>query len=651
MTKTGFFNQGARRTPVMSAVAAAVVAAVFTAPSAQAVEISTEKWSGSFDSTFTAGASWRVEDRDASKIGKSTNNRQYINPANRFFYPAGTPVAGGVPAAENIVGSWSTNNDDGNLNFDQGETFSRVIKGLHELDLKHEDGYGIFLRGTWLYDAELMDETRPHRPLSQPALDRHGKDARFLDAYVFWSTDIGESPFQMRLGEQVVNWGESALIQHSISEANALDASKLRVPGSELKEAFIPTKMLWGSLQLTESIGLEAYYQFEFEKFIIDSPGTYFGTQDFIGDNRVEESSSPCFGTLGFIHLGFGQFTEENPTTQACRLADRTASDDGQFGLRFNYLTEDFTELSFYYLNYHNKRPIISAYAHNGSRVEGFIEYLEDISLYGVSFNMSTDAGWSIAGEVSYRQDEPLQIDDVEILFKTLEPVGAIIAGPYGSQIPGAPGLGEEISGYRLFDTYQAQVTFTKLFTNFMGADQFAFLAEVGANWIQDMPDPDELRFEVAGTVRSGNALRTNGAQPDGWNVPVNPATGACFSPSVNLAAISPGLFGGCEGVETNEFATDFSAGYRLVGRWDFYDAFAGVNVSPRLVFSHHVEGYTPAPISNFMEDRMGATVGVSFDYLNRWRFDVSYVSYFGNDEQDPLSDRDFISAFVSYSL
>lgn len=646
MTKTGLHTQGAPRSSVLSAVALGVICAVGAMSSAQAIEISTQRWSGSFDSTFTAGASWRIEDRDPNKVSKATNNPSLVVPAGtRILYPAGTPLPGGavMPPSASLVGAWSPNNDDGNLNFDQGDTFSRVIKGLHELDLKHEDGYGLFLRGTWLYDAELMDETRPFRQLSKPALDRHGKDARFLDAYVFWSTDLAERPFQVRLGEQVVNWGESTLIQHSISEANALDASKLRVPGSELKEAFIPTKMLWASWQLTDSIGVEAYAQFEFEKFIIDSPGTYFGTQDFIGDNRVEDPNSPCYGTQGFIHLGFGQFDESNRSTQACRLADREASDDGQFGMRMSYLTEGSTEFSLYYLNYHNKRPIISAYAHNGSRVNGFIEYLEDINLIGLSFNTSNDWGISIGGELSYRQDEPLQIDDVEILFKTLEPVGAIPAGPRGSQIAGIATLGQEISGYRLFDTYQAQVTLTKVFSNIMGADQFLILAEIGANYIPDLPEQDELRFEVAGTVRSGNQNRTG----LGWNVPTNPLTGACFSPSVNFGG---GMFGGCEGPETAEFATDLSAGYRIVTRWEYYDAFAGVNVTPRLVFSHDVHGYTPAPISNFMEDRMGATLGVSFDYLNRWRFDVSYVSFFGSD-QDPLSDRDFVSAFVSYSI
>lgn len=595
----------------LTAVASGVLLTLAAAQPAKAVDISSGNWEGSFDSTFTVGAGWRMEERDDAKVG----------------------IANGGTA-------WSNNNDDGNLNFDKGDTFSKAIKGLHELDLRHADGYGLFMRGIWLYDVELMDESREFRELSDPALDRQGKDARLLDTYIYMGGDLFEKPFQVRIGEQVINWGESTLIQHSISEANALDLAKLRVPGSELKEAFIPAKAIWGSYQLTDSIGVEAYAQFEWEPVVFDSPGTFLSTQDFIGDTEVEGGS--CDGTNGVVHLLFGQVPESTYATQACRIDDRDPADHGQFGVKFSWLSETLgdTEFGLYYLNYHNKRPVISAYAHNGSRVEGFLEYPEDIKLYGLSFNTSTDGGWSIAGEVSMRKDEPLQIDDVELLFATLEPVGII---PFGtSQIPGGALQGEEISGYRLFDTYQAQVTFTKLFGSFMGADQFVFLTEIGGNWIPDLPNQDELRFEVAGTSRSGNPGRAGNGMFTPWT-----GTGCRQA----IPGTSPIQFGQCEGVEQNEFATDSSWGYRLVTRWEYNDAFWGVNVTPRLVFQHDVSGYTPAPISNFMEDRMAATIGVTFDYLQKWRWDIGYSSFFGNDDQDPLSDRDFISAYLSYSI
>ena len=50
-------------------------------------------------------------------------------------------------------------------------------------------------------------------------------------------------------------------------------------------------------------------------------------------------------------------------------------------------------------------------------------EYPEDIQLFGVSFNTEIGAtGISLQGEVSYRRDVPLQVDDIELLVAGLTP-------------------------------------------------------------------------------------------------------------------------------------------------------------------------------------------------------------------------------------
>jgi len=59
-----------------------------------------------------------------------------------------------------------------------------------------------------------------------------------------------------------------------------------------------------------------------------------------------------------------------------------------------------------------------------------FIAYPEDIKLYGFSFNSQIGtSGIALQGELSYRQDAPLQIDDVELLFTALEPINPVFAG------------------------------------------------------------------------------------------------------------------------------------------------------------------------------------------------------------------------------
>ncbi len=48
-------------------------------------------------------------------------------------------------------------NDDGRQNFRKGHTFSKIFKGIHDLELKYGD-FGVFTRGKYWYDFRLKDE-------------------------------------------------------------------------------------------------------------------------------------------------------------------------------------------------------------------------------------------------------------------------------------------------------------------------------------------------------------------------------------------------------------------------------------------------------------------------------------------------------------
>ena len=67
-----------------------------------------------------------------------------------------------------------------------------------------------------------------------------------------------------------------------------------------------------------------------------------------------------------------------------------------------------------------------------------FTEFPEDIQLIGLSFNTQFQrTGIALQGEVSYRQDVPLQFDDVEVLFAALTPLesGAVSAERAGRAV------------------------------------------------------------------------------------------------------------------------------------------------------------------------------------------------------------------------
>ena len=77
---------------------------------------------GQFDSSLSVGASWSTAKRDRDLIGSSN---------------------GGT--------GFTQTGDDGRLNFKRGETFSKIFKGIHDLELKYGDT-GVFVRGKYWYD-------------------------------------------------------------------------------------------------------------------------------------------------------------------------------------------------------------------------------------------------------------------------------------------------------------------------------------------------------------------------------------------------------------------------------------------------------------------------------------------------------------------
>ena len=594
----------------------------------QAIGFSNGELTGSFDTTISYGAAWRAGDLDEGDIGKAA-----IDPFVGLQDNAGQRAA---------PGRWSVNNDDGTLNYpDGGDLVSNTIKFTSELELRWRN-FGGFTRFMGFYDFKNHDKDF----LSDEAIERVGKDFRLLDLYVWGDHEIGTHFLNWRLGRQVVSWGESTFIQGGINVINPVDVSRLRVAGAELKEAFEGVNMIWGSFDLTQSLSLEALYMFEHREIIPDPAGAFFSTNDIATPGGSYAMLN--FGTLPQpvinpdlyyqVCLGGNPGDTDSPLPPfGCagsfpREGDKfPGGDSGQFGLALRWFVEQLngTEFGFYFLNYHSRLPLIS-----GSALQNFdnqvttsgrywTEYPEDIKLYGVSFN-SNIGTWALAGEVSYRPKAPLQFDDVEVLFAGLTPLNILFPAPilqFKSQL-GEFDWGEEITGWEEHKSWQAQATTTKLFGpgNFLKANQIAFVTEVGLNYVSDLPRKDDLRYNGPGTDTGGGADYLTGDFR-------NPET------------------------EPKGFADDFSWGYRMAARADYNNAIGAVTISPRIGWRHDVSGTTPGPGGSFIDGRKQVTLGVAFNYLNEWIFDLAYTSYFGGGRYNLLTDRDFYTASVRYSF
>lgn len=628
----GMNRSSVSKRSLAASLAVALLATVST--STQAFEFSSGEWSGNLDTTVSYGASWRLKDLDPENVGKAS----IVNNPTTFLLDK--------LEQRDQVGRWSVNNDDGNLNYpEKGDMISHALKATVEFDIRFRN-YGGFARATAFYDFENHDKDS----LSDIAQERVGGEARLLDAYVYGNHTPGTRFLTWRLGKQVVSWGESTFIQGGINAINPVDLSKLRVAGAELKEAFEGVNMLWGTIDLTPSVALEALYMFEHREIRPDPAGTYFSTNDI--------------GTPGaaYAMLGFGTYPQPviNPDLyqETClggnlgasdsplppelvgagcfqavpRTEDRFPSDSGQFGLSLRWFLENLggTELGFYFLNYHSRLPVLSGSAITEfPLISGFssgkywTEYPEDIQLYGISFN-STVGTWALSGEVSYRPNAPLQFDDVELLFAAVTPINPLMPTYYQqlkSQI-GEFAPGEFIKGWEEHKSWQAQSTTTKLWgpNNPFKANQIAFVAEAGFNYVSDLPSKDYMRYQGPGTDTGGGWDWTTGD----WNNPIT---------------------------EPGGFADDFSWGYRLATRFDYNNAIGAVTISPRLGWAHDVSGTTPGPGGSFVDGRKQLTLGVQFNYLNEWIFDFAYTKYMGGGKYNLLMDRDFLAASVRYSF
>lgn len=278
------------------------------------------------DTTLSYGVMWRVEKPDPDLIGIENGGKAY-----------------------------SLNGDDGNLNYGRG-VVSNVGRITSELEVRGRD-VGGFVRGTAFYDWENMRGDRARTSLTDDAKELVGKDVDLLDAYLWGKTSLLGRPFQLRLGEQVVSWGESTFIQNGINVLNPVNVAAIRQPGAELKEALVPEGMVWASLGLTQNTTVEGVYLYDWKETEIDPVGSYFSSSDLVGAGGQK------------VMLGFGAFPDggnapASDVFQAVpRGATRDADDQGQFGAALRVFAPGLndTEFGFYAVKYHSRLPVISS--------------------------------------------------------------------------------------------------------------------------------------------------------------------------------------------------------------------------------------------------------------------------------------------------
>jgi len=496
-------------------IAAVSVATIF-AGSAQALRFEpADKFSIDLDTTLAYGAAWRTESP------KNLQPVVSVNPLlGGPGYPVNPNFPGiATPAFQRLVTQW--NSDDGDRNFEKGDQINDRYAITSDMDMRYDkygfflrgqmfydsvyfgstawkgtgwdtyrsyadtdcngdgkpdeynnigagytcgggnphvySGIGLYSGPESINNAMASGEISDPSHFSQNVKNKQGSRARFLDAYVYGSFDLGGHTLDVRLGRQAISWGEALLLQGGIGFAqNRIDASAATSPGVELKEIFLPTGTLYGQMDLTETLTVEAYWQYEWLPSELFATGAYWSTTDMLESNvfllntnyygdcmfgKNKTFNGADYNGVGGSHscdsqwagaygapTGMEHWLSSNPNAMF-KAPDNTPDDPAdQYGLAFRKLLDGGSEAGVYFVQYHDRYPsvwagnnggiqyIVPSYNNGGvdsTNVKGYnankytIAYAERIKLYGLTYNTvigDTQYGF----EFTYRPNQPI---------------------------------------------------------------------------------------------------------------------------------------------------------------------------------------------------------------------------------------------------
>lgn len=613
------------------AVKLAVAGALGTmALSANALQFNpTDDLSINVDTNIAWGVQWRVDGRDKDILGGGNKYNFYTS-----------RDSGGQANLTFKNYTMRVQSDDGSRNFDKWDQTSNKVTVLSDIKIQYKN-VGLFLRPQIYYDRVPFGETSwtckyacnpemysdPINAYTGFGLNnavaggeansaKHwgekykdwGYRARFLDAYMFGNWEVGEGSVEVRLGRQVVNWGEATILQGGIGTAiNPMDSVAATTPGAELKEFFLPSGFLYGAWTLNKNITFEAYWNYDYVKSEVFPTGSFFSMQDMItGEAFYSTGALPLGGTLDVPNGLTGPMT---------KLYHNNPDGQNQWGLAGRYTWDNGTELGVFIVNFHDKYP--SFWAANilgedhmfdvGSLGSNFntqhfaISHMENVRLYGLTLN-TVIGGTQFAAEYSYRANSAIvpacdgkSVVGANCKDPSLNVIRTSMGMPPGFYPYLGPGQGAEhvtFSWPTRAEMHMLNFGITHMFMANALWDAATLAAEV-ATWHVGGFDNDDMQYSWLGAFTKR-----------GWSM------GAQFMP-------------------------------------EYKNVFEGVDLVVPIFINWTPEGSQST--SAMTEHNLWWSVGLEATYLDNWRFGVVYNDYSGRNQL--WQDRDNISVNVKYTF
>jgi len=569
---------------------------------------------GSWVSNLTAGAGIRTKNPSCSLTGD--------------------PNSYGCGAAAN-VNQWGSS-DNGDLNYKKGQPFSTYLSATSELLLTMpSEGYKFMIRGTAMYDFLVGDTART--PLSSTALAQVKYPVQLLDLWAEKDFTLNGHEAHVRLGNQVLNWGESYFASGGINQTNSVDIQKLLIPGTQLKQALLPAPMLSFATGLTHGLSTEAYYQFQWNGNRYPPVGTYWSVGNSFGRGAVAGTGSTTNGnaagvdagtiagvnsgnaaTLASINTGLLNGQYAGPPYNSIGILVNTVLPQQykpQYGIKFNYRPKGVdVNLGFYYENYTDKSPVLSSLA-NGT---GRFSYLQNRQLFGVSANFGL-GDWAIGTELSYRPHDAVALSGCFAPNGPLDLNTNGVSGINCQQWMDMKKFQYDINGQ--LSLTQSEYPFLKL----IHADQAVLTAEL--TWIY-YPG-----LSSSGVTRTIDGHDVHQAPAAGYFTWLNNGSGLGYP--ITAAA-----------------GTSSSVGATVDFNWTYDGSvIPGWQITPGVTFTDALYGYTPTFTGNYLQGAKSVNVYVLFNQNPAtWQAGINYTAFFGGHGGvgQPYADRNFVGLFAT---
>jgi hypothetical protein len=602
---------------------------------------------GIYDIEVAYGARYRLNDQDPSIIAVTS---------------------GGNNAANSLL-------DDGNLNYDKNDLVSNMVRTTGELTLRLGQ-FGAFVRGYAFYDYENDQNDRARTPLSASADEQVSRDADFLDAYLSARFSVGNFPVQLRVGDQVVNWGQSTFFNATgVNVINPLNIPLVQQPTSTLKDRRLPVGLIWGAVALSPLVSVEGFYQYSWESTVIPELGTYLSVSDLPPGITSAQFSGTALDLGTDVCAQYGldpnvdNFQDSSGQDPAKIKAlepppgpaeggdgcfdfmffkgpfDRKAvepENGGQYGFTVQTIIPALndTKIAFHYANYHSRLPYAS--------VISVTEEALQATVADTAFNV--DNGLLDPAQAAQYAAANLT-KDLEGVFEYPEDIELYGLSFNTTTIRTGTAITGEIAHHRdhPFQLHVGQV--------------LPALLAVTPPAHPGFPDGDYSPPFVPDSLVSALIFLDKTQVSLGLIQLLGPRLGASqVAVSLETAWLhihdmpdkdkirlqAPGLALAEFGPQ-DQFADKDSLGYRLGGVITYNNVLGAFEVAPRFLFVHDVSGNSPGG-QPFQERRKSLTLGVNVKYIDRVSAGLSYTSFYGAGDYNVRSDRDFINFNLRYS-